>query len=309
MNEKRKISTRKIVQTLVTLVLLCCCVFVMLSASKIQETKNLKGVYIAIKNEEYCQFVNKAQIRKAVFENRHLEPNKMTIGKVDLNKMEAILATNPWIENAQVFVDNKKDLNINVTQRIPQLRVFDRIGNTYYLDSSMQVLPISEHYNHYEVLFVNVPVIKDDSLGSVLKRRMLSIAKYIKRDTFWLAQTSQIIVNDVNDFQLVPVLGKQRILLGNACNLGEKLQNVFAFYQKVMSKIGWDWYETLDARFKNQIVASPSLPWKAPVDRALTNMNWVKTIVGDVAKTDNASNAIVQKINPTSSSKDSLKPR
>jgi len=33
-------------------------------------------------------------------------------------------------------------------------------------------------------------------------------------------------------------------------------------------------------------VASPSLPWKAPVDRALSNMNWVQTIVGDVSKTE-----------------------
>lgn len=284
MSEKRKISTRKILQTLLTLVLLAACVFVLLSASKLQSEKRVKGVHIEIKNEDYCQFVSKEEIRKILFEKRHIEPSTLVIGKVDLKKMEAILATNPWIETAQIFIDNKRELQVNVTQRVPQLRVFDRIGNTYYLDSNKHELPISDNYTHYEVLFVNVPQIKNDSLGDLLKSKMLSISKLIKQDTFWLAQTSEVVVNSPNDIQIIPVLGKHKILLGDASDLKEKLDNVFAFYQNVLKKIGWDRYEIVDARFKNQIVSSPSLPWKAPVDRALTNMNWVKTIVGDLTK-------------------------
>lgn len=284
MSEKRKISTRKIVQTLLTIVLLCACVFVLLSASKLQSEKRIQGVHIEIKNEDYCQFVSKEEIRKILFEKRHIEPSTLVIGKVDLKKMEAILATNPWIETAQIFIDNKRKLQVNVTQRVPQLRVFDRIGNTYYLDSNKHELPISENYTHYEVLFVNVPQIKNDSLGDLLKSRMLSISKFIKHDTFWLAQTSEVVVNSLNDFQIIPVLGKHKILLGDATDLKHKLENVFAFYQNVLKRIGWDKYEIVDARFKDQIISSPTLPWKAPVDRALTNMNWVKTIVGDLTK-------------------------
>ena len=117
MTEKRKISTRKIVQTLLTIVLLCACVFVLLSASKLQNGKRIKGVQIDIKNEDYCQFVSKEEIQKILFEKRHIEPSTLVIGKVDLKKMEAILATNPWIETAQIFIDNKKKLHVNVTQR------------------------------------------------------------------------------------------------------------------------------------------------------------------------------------------------
>ena len=292
MSEKRKISTRKIVQTLLTIVLLCACVFVLLSASKLQKNKHIKGVVIDIKNEDYCQFVSKDEVRKVLFEKRHIQPMKLTIGEIDLKKMEDILCSNPWIETAQVFIDNTKKLNIQVIQRVPRLRVFDRIGNSYYLDSSRHILPISEHYAHYEVLFVNVPQIKDDSIGQLLKSRMLGIAKLIKADTFWQAQTSVIVVNDINNFELIPVLGTHKILLGNAENLKQKFENVFAFYQNVLNKIGWDRYQILDARFKNQIVASPSLPWKAPVDRALTNMNWVNTIVGDLAKDEDFIKAV-----------------
>ena len=63
MSEKRKISTRKIVQTILTIVLLCACVFVVLSASKWQGEKRVMGVHIEIENEDYCQFVSKEEIQ------------------------------------------------------------------------------------------------------------------------------------------------------------------------------------------------------------------------------------------------------
>jgi cell division protein FtsQ len=222
-----------------------------------------------------------------LFENRHIDPMSLVTGTADLKKMEGILATNPWIDYAQVFIDNKKVLNIHVTQRMPQLRVFQQNGNSYYLDRSGHELPVSDHYTHYELIFLNVPTVKNDSLESVLKSNMLQLAKVIKQDTFWQAQTSAIAVNGVNDFELIPVLGIHKIRLGNTEHLKEKLENLFAFYQNVLNKIGWERYTLLDARFENQVIASPSLPWKAPVDRALTNMNWVKTIVGEAPKEEN----------------------
>jgi len=284
MSEQRKISTRKIIQALVTLLLLSACILVMVRATKMQKSEHLKGVHINIENEAYCQFISKDAVEKTLFDNRHIDVRKLLIASVDLNKMERILATNPWVESAQVFIDNQHFLNINVVQRIPQLRAFDRSGNSYYIDSAKHILPIAEHYTHYEILFVNVPEIKEDSLGKLLKNKMLAIANNIKTDTFWQAQTSEVVVQDVNNFEIIPVLGNQKILLGDTNNLKHKLENVFAFYKNIENKIGWDKYEVIDARFENQIVAAPSLPWKAPIDRAITNMNWVKTIVDNSPK-------------------------
>jgi cell division protein FtsQ len=284
MSEQRKISTRKIIQALVTLLLLAACVLVMVRATTMQKAEHLKGVHINIQNEAYCQFISKEAIEHTLFDNRHIAIPKTLIASVDLKKMERILATNPWVESAQVFIDNQRYLNINVVQRIPQLRVFDRNGNSYYIDSAKHCLPIADNYTHYEILFVNVPVINEDSIGWALKNKMLAIAKKIKADTFWQAQTAEIIVQDLNNYQIIPVLGNQKILLGDTNNLKSKLENVFAFYKNIENKIGWDKYEVIDARFDNQIVAAPSLPWKAPIDRAITNMNWVKTIVDNSPK-------------------------
>lgn len=289
MSTKRSISVRKIIQTAVTAVLLGLCVFVMLSASRIQDQQHLKGLKIAINNESDCRFIDKEQVTEMILTQRHINMNKLAVGAVDVLKMEHILAANPWIESAQVYVDAKRQLNVSVVQRIPEIRVFERNGDSYYIDESKHLLPLSDHYTHYGLIFVQVPELNGDSLRDIMYSNMLYVAHFIKRSEFWTAQTAQIIVNGIDDFELIPVLGNQRILLGDTADLKQKFDNLFAFYRHVENKIGWDRYEILDARFRNQIVASPSLPWKAPVDRALTNMNWVKSIIGNTDVKEEAS--------------------
>lgn len=284
MSEKRKISIRKIIQTLVTLVLVLACVVALSSASRNQEKKRISGVNIFINNSSKYRFVDEKQIKEVLFINKHIEPTHLFSHKVDLKKMENILKSNPWIANAEVFIDNKKKINILVTQRQSRLRIFDRLGASYYLDEDLKLLPPSDEYTPYEMIFVNVPVIKEDSMGEDLKKKMLFIAGTIKNDTFWQAQTASINVNSANDFEINPVMGKHKILLGDTSGLQMKLENIFAFYQSILNQIGWEKYQIIDARYKNQIIGSPALPWKAPVDRALTNMNWVKSIVGEANK-------------------------
>jgi cell division protein FtsQ len=194
--------------------------------------------------------------------------------------MEKIVATNPWVADAQVYVDNDKVVHVNLTQRVPVARIFDQAGNSYYLDNADKAMPLSERYIHYTTVVTNVPVLKDDSLGNSLKAQIVKVVKQVERDSFWNAQVSQIILNDDRAFELVPVLGNHKILIGDTANLEEKFENLYAFYKKVMTRIGWDKYEVLDARYKGQVVASPALPWKAPIDKALSNMNWVKSIIG-----------------------------
>jgi cell division protein FtsQ len=281
MSQKRSISVRKVIQTAVTLVLLGLSVLVMLSASGIQDKHTLKGVSISVKNDDVCQFVDKKAVRNILLTQRHIDLGTTKLSSVDIHQMEHILSANPWIDTVQVFVDNNRLLHVDLVQRVPELRVFERDGSSYYLDRSLHVLPLSDQYTHYELIFVQVPHLHKDSLNQALQQKMLRIAYLIKRDEFWNAQTAEIAVNSINDFELIPVMGKQKIRLGDTTDLQQKLSNLMAFYRHIQHRIGWDKYEVLDVRFKGQVVASPSLPWKAPVDRALSNMNWVKSIIGD----------------------------
>ncbi|MBN9485345.1 MAG: hypothetical protein BGO70_02690 [Bacteroidetes bacterium 43-93] len=280
MEGKRKISTRRILQTLVTLLVTGACVTALVSAARMQDVKKLRGYSIVIKNDKYG-FVDKEEVKELLAASSNTSVDQISIGKLNAHKMEEVVNANPWVAGSQVYVGNDNVVHINVVQRIPIARLFDQSGNSYYLDGTLKSLPLSDKYTQYTMVVTNVPVLNDDSLGNSMKAQIAAVVRKIERDTFWAAQVSQVMVTDDRTFELVPVLGNQRIILGDTANLDDKFSNLFAFYKKVLNRIGWDKYDILDARYAGQIVASPAIAWKVPVDKAVSNMNWVKSIIGN----------------------------
>ncbi len=279
--KKRKISVRKVLQATVTLIVTAGCIVAVLSASEANHKRTVRALDIRIRNADACAFLTTAEIREMLLENRHIIPEETPVSVLDLNSMEAIMRSNPWISEAEVYVDNTNTLHVVISQRVPVFRVFEQDGNSYYIDSTGNTLPLSGKYTHYAIIITNVPELKNDSTGDALKAQMLKVSQAIGADSFWNPQVASIKLNDDLTFELVPVLGNHRILIGDTAHLQEKLSNVFAFYKQVFNRIGWDKYQVVDARFRGQIVASPSLPWKPPRDRAMSNMNWVKSIIGN----------------------------
>lgn len=281
MTEKRKISARKILQFLLTLVVTAGCIVAVLSASRKEDEKYIRNIDIRIKNDNKCRFIDKDAVMDLVANDKHIDLKHIPASQLDLHGMEEAIAANPWVGRAEIYVDNLHDLHLNVTQRVPVARVFDSDTNSYYLDTALQIMPLSDRYVHYTTVVTNVPVLKDkDSASNVIKAEVVKMVRFIESDTFWNAQVSQIIMQPGGTFELVPVLGHQRILIGDTSMLKEKFGNLFAFYKSVLNRIGWDKYDVIDVRYKGQVVASPALPWNAPVDKAMSNMNWVKSIIG-----------------------------
>jgi cell division protein FtsQ len=279
MSKGRKISVRKIIQTFVTLVAVAGCAVAMISADRQHANKKVKDVQLVVKSPSGVQFLTEVAVRDMLFTGRHLDPNRISLSKVDERSMEAILRANPWVKDAQVFTDAERIMHVVLTQRVPTVRLFQEDGNSYYLDAGLKAMPLSTQYTHYAPVVTGVPKLTSDSLSLAIKGNIVGLVNEIQKDTFWSALVSQINMREDGGFELVPVLGKQKIIIGDTLRLHEKLDALFAFYKQVHNKVGWDKYNTIDLRFKDQVVASPSLPWKVPVDRALSNMNWLKAIM------------------------------
>ncbi len=288
MSQKRKISIRKVLQTLLTIIVAGGCAVAMISADRLQSNKKVAGVRVHIRNSDKVHFLDEAQVMSLLFNDRHINPEDLTLAHLDIHKMESIARTNPWVSDAQVYVDNERRMQIYITQRVPVVRLFEETGNSYYLDTALRSMPLSTTYVHYTPVVTGAPQLRDDSLGTTQKGTILCLVNYITRHPFWNAQIAQIVVAGNNQFELIPVLGNQRILLGDTVDLEHKLSNLFSFYQQVCNKVGWDKYKTIDLRYTGQVVASPALAWKAPVDRVLSNMNWVKAVLdaGDKKEKD-----------------------
>lgn len=295
MSIKRKISARKIVQAVLTLSLGVACVMAVTSATNMQKGRELNNVSIHINNEQYG-FVTKQEIKDMLLNKYESENNKVKASKLDVKTMERIVAGNPWIEEAQVYIDNDKNLHTMVTQRVPVVRIFDKDGASYYLDKHSKAMPLSGKYNHYSMVVTNSPsLLKDDSLAVMMKSQILDVVKYIQRDSFWRAQVSQVVVRDDLGFEIVPVMGEQQIIIGDANNLDVKFGNLLTFYIKVLNEVGWDKYDVLDLSYKGQLVASPGLDWNLPEDKVIRRINWVNSILGEEKKRMVFTNTLVKK--------------
>ena len=286
MSTKRKISVRKIIQTLVTLLVVSGCTVAMLSADRRQSTQRIKDVQLRVLSTNKVHFLTEDMVNDMLFTARHINPKNLSVKKVDERSMEAILKSNPWVGEAQVYTDNERVMHITVSQRVPVVRLFENDGNSYYLDAALKAMPISKAYTHYTPVVTGVPPLRQDSVSTAKKGEIVNLVQWIGKHPFWNAQISQVSMRPDGGFELMPVLGKQRIILGDTSRLEDKLNNLFAFYKQIQNKLGWDKYNTIDLRYADQIVASPSLPWKAPAQK-LSTIDWVKGIIDSApAKTD-----------------------
>ncbi len=279
MAEKRKISVRKILQLLLTIVGATGCIIAMVSASTVEGEKPLRKLpVVSISNDRKYHSLEQKEIMDLAIYKRNIDILNTPVSRLDVRGIERAIETDPWVQNAQVYIDIERVMHIEVTRRVPVARLFRADGVSYYIDSTLHTMPLSDDYTYYTNVVTNVPQLGNDSAGIGMKKQIVRLARFINTDSFWSAQVSQIAIDSAGMFELTPVIGEQKILLGDTSRLAEKFANVMAFYKNVLNRIGWDKYQTLDVRFQDQVIASPSLPYKGPVDKAISKMNWITSI-------------------------------
>lgn len=264
MSEVKKISVKKVARFAVGTLLVVVFGIALVAAAMQQNNKPIKALDIHLNDENNYSFLQKKDIEQLLLTNRSIKLSQTSIEKLDLKLMERIASTNPWVARAEVFVDSRQILQVNITQREPVCRIFDVNGRSYYMDSSLNTMPVSQGYSFPAPVFTNVPMQRNDSVNKVLKSEIAYLSRTIAKDSFWNAQITQVEMKPDHSFVLIPLFGNQRILLGDTSNVTQKLEHLFAFYKNVSGKIGWDKYEILDVRFKGQVVASPSIGWSPP---------------------------------------------
>lgn len=246
----------------IVLAVVFCALFIVLltAAAKHQEQQPIQGFGLHIVNQSRMSVLEKRNLEKWILSNPQVNLKGQLKTGVDLKQMERQAMQNPWVANAEVYIDNNNQVQIDIVERKPVARVFQLDGRTFYMDSTMARMPVIRGNNFSVPVFTNAYSVNNDSLNKTLFAKIVYMADLIGKDSFWNAQIEQIVVGSDQTFVLVPLLGKnQQIIFGDTSNAAEKLDNLFAFYKHISPKIGWENYRTLDLRYKGQIVAKPSL--------------------------------------------------
>ncbi len=177
--------------------------------------------------------------------------------QIDVGRIERVLEKNAFVKNADVFIDSRNVVNIEILQRKPIMRILDSDGRSYYLDAKGHYMPPSEHYTARVIVatgFIppHVPDFLDRKKYGL--KDVFELVHLIQAQPFYDKMIEQIHVTQNSDILLIPKLGDQQILFGRFINAGDKLKRLKIFYDEALPYEGWDKYKLIDIRFDNQIV-------------------------------------------------------
>jgi cell division protein FtsQ len=293
MSAKTKYSLKKILVFSVWTILLTGTVVLLVAAMSKKNSEFISGLEVKISGVQNNCFIDKKDVLDILQKVNGKDLQKAKVSSLDLTKMEAHLEKDQWVKKAEMFFDNNNVLQIKITEREPIARIFTVSGASFYIDSSLTRLPLSDKFSARLPVFTSFPtavkVLK--KRDSVLLNQVKMLSEYIGTHPFWMAQIDQIDITPDAAFELIPKLGNQVIRFGDATNYEEKFNKLLAFYKKVQTSVGWNKYSVLDIQYKNQVIGVSRNAAEIKSD-SLRSIQIMKQIIAEAQKNTNDSTKI-----------------
>ena len=211
-----------------------------------EETRLCRGVDLHITDSLHFDLIDDEMVL-ALLQEHSLDPVGRPLEEVDLDAIEAALLHHPLIGQVECYKTAGDMLRINLSSKVPLVRVLNNRGQDFYVDSRGEIL--SQHS-----LAVQLPV----ATGYIDRRfasgELLKVVRAIDRSDFWKAQVEQIDVTREGHIRLVPRVGDHLLILGTADDVENKLDRLMNFYQNGLDNVGWNKYSSISVAYDNQVV-------------------------------------------------------
>ena len=233
-------------------------VVLLVAAVNVKRQQTCKGVEIDITGVEEFYFLDKQDVRDKIIQDNSERPEGQLVTGFNLQRLEETLENNVWVRDAELFFDNNMVLHVNISEREPIARIFTTTGKTYYIDSSVHNMPLSDKMNVRIPVFTAFPSDKVKLKGADLElmKQVRNLALYISGNEFFKAQIAQVDITPSRNFEMVPVIGNHVIEFGNGENLESKFRRLFIFYHQVLRETGFDRYNRINVQFERQIIGT-----------------------------------------------------
>lgn len=238
--------------------------------SFVSDSQNERAVGFPDVNIEVFEdmiFLSEADIIGRLQDKHYIDEGK-TYSEMELEKIEQFIKEMPEVKEVQVYTYLSGLWKIDMSLRQPIARIFNQDGTSCYLDTDGTLMPLSNNYTAHVVTVdgninetdfaKNVDMImNNDSLKTLeILDDLYEISNYVCNDEYLSAQITHIHINSYDEFELIPRVGDQRIMFGDAEYAAGKFKKLEYFYTEGMSRIGWDEYDTINVMYKGQVVCS-----------------------------------------------------
>lgn len=221
--------------------------FLVSFSAKRHACKPLTELKIKVDHESGKYFVNDSLVRKVV-DGKQLRVSSVPLGNMEVDKIEQLLDRNSFVRKSEVFQDIDGSMRINIHQETPLARI--NTGNDeFYLSEQLTKIPLSPLYSA-EVLLVGGNITEEDFEGLKELSRFISADKLLKKHIIAVKK------EEPNSFILLVNKGDYVIEFGKLEKFGSKFEKLKLFYDQFLGKVGLNYYERINLRFNNQIVAT-----------------------------------------------------
>jgi len=235
-------------------------VITLLGASMIkQHHLSFQNITVNINDENEMLFIDQTDMLQLLKDHQvNLEKTK-PVNAIDYNKLEEIIESNPFVQSAQVFVDANENIEVSVKQRLPILRIINNQSVSYYLDDHGSRMSCSSKFTARVPVatgFIFTNAEHPAAADSLIEQKLFTLANFIHNDSFLTSLTEQIIVNQQNEFEIIPVVGNHSVLLGDVNDLKEKFDKLKIFYREGLNHTGWNQYSRINLKYENEVYCS-----------------------------------------------------
>lgn len=267
----KKINYKKVLTTVLWVTAMATLMVSLGFVSKSENNVVARELNITVRNNDENLFLTEADVKR-FFEDRNDQIVNARYSTIRINDLEKALNAHPAVENAEVSMDMNGQVKVEVVQRTPVLRVINKDGESYYVDSQAKLMPLNDNYTA-RVLVATGEIFEPysrrhqftvEQIGgsrlfsevSVLDD-LLKVTRYINSDTSLASLIHHIYVNKERELELFPAVGNHKIIFGDANNIAEKFNKLKLFYTQGLNKTDtWNKYGTINLKFKNQVVCT-----------------------------------------------------
>ena len=179
-----------------------------------------------------------------------------SLQNISIYDLEKKVESHPFVRNADVFADLKGKIMVKIAQHIPMARIVRPMAADGYISTEGKILPLSANFTP------RVITVEGRGADRILEKGELvdahegffNLLTFVTESDFWSAQINAVDLLSNGDVLLHQQVGKQVIEFGKPEDIERKFQKINVFYTEIVPKKGWNAYNRVNVKFKDQII-------------------------------------------------------
>lgn len=219
-----------------------------------------RDVNIVVSDAATHGFIDSKEVQKRL-EKQKLYPKGKALNKVSCRKIEEALLATPFVKTAECYKDVAGTVNVNITQRLPVVRIKSVNNDDFYIDDKDCIMPNSHYTSDL--------IIATGYISRTFATMYVSpMARKLMADDFCRNLLQQINITHNLGVELIPRIGDNVIYLGHLPTsnvktqrtklieefVDRKMNRLKAFYKYGLPVAGWNKYSEISLEFDNQII-------------------------------------------------------